>query len=120
MPHDVCETVYTDQKAVDYVAKRLSDARQTNKIAEIFRTLADPTRIHIIEALSIRELCVCDLAHLLGLTQSATSHQLRLLRQSGIVRYRKEGRVVYYTLDDAHVADVLKAVADHAAHKETE
>lgn len=114
---DVCEVIFTDEKAVAFVRKRLSNEKITHRIAEMFKSLADPTRIRIIEALSIKELCVCDLANLLGMTQSAISHQLRLLRQNGILKYRKEGRTVYYSLDDHHVSDLLDSVSSHVTHK---
>ena len=114
---DVCEIVFTDEKAVAYVRKRLWDESKTHRIAEMFKALADPTRIRVIEALSIRELCVCDLANLLGMTQSAISHQLRILRQSGVLKYRKEGRIVYYSLDDEHVSGLLNSVSSHVSHR---
>jgi ArsR family transcriptional regulator len=114
---DVCETVFTDEKAVAYVRQRLSDEPKTHKIAEIFKALADPTRIRVIEALSIKELCVCDLANLLGMTQSAISHQLRILRQNGVLKYRKDGRIVYYSLDDDHVSTLLNTVSSHVSHR---
>ncbi|VAX21648.1 Cadmium efflux system accessory protein [hydrothermal vent metagenome] len=114
---DVCETVFTDEKAVAYVRSRLSDEPKTHRIAEIFKALADPTRIRVIEALSIKELCVCDLSNLLGMTQSAISHQLRILRQNAILKYRKEGRIVYYSLDDEHVSGLLSSVSSHVSHR---
>ena len=114
---DVCEINFTDEEAVAHVRKMLSSGSTTHQIAEIFKALSDPTRIRVIEALSIRELCVCDLANLLGMTQSAISHQLRILRQNGILRYRKEGRIVYYSLDDVHVSEILNSVASHVSHR---
>lgn len=114
---DVCETVFTDEKAVAYVRKRLSDESKTHQIAEVFKALADPTRIRVIETLSIRELCVCDLANLLCMTQSAISHQLRILRQNGVLKYRKDGRIVYYSLDDEHVSQLLNSVSSHVSHR---
>jgi ArsR family transcriptional regulator len=88
----------------------LQDARETmpddelvRDLAETFRALSDPTRVRIIWALTHRELCVSDLASLLGLTGSAVSHQLRLLRSQRLVKYRKEGKAAYYTLDDEHI-----------------
>ena len=83
---------------------------------EIFNALSDPTRVRIISALNARELCVCDLAALLGMTQSAISHQLRLLRTLRLVRNRKDGRIVYYSLDDEHIRDLFQRGVDHITH----
>ncbi len=114
---DVCEINFTDEEAVILVRESMSEKAKVHRIAEMFKALSDPTRIRIIEALSIKELCVCDLANLLGMTQSAISHQLRLLRQNSILKYRKEGRVVYYSLDDEHVSEILNSVASHISHR---
>jgi ArsR family transcriptional regulator len=84
--------------------------------AEIGGALADPTRFRLIGALAEGEMCVCDLAAALGMQQSAVSHQLRLLRHLGLVRTRREGRVVYYALDDDHVLAIFRQILDHVAH----
>ncbi|NIA16659.1 MAG: metalloregulator ArsR/SmtB family transcription factor [Nitrospiraceae bacterium] len=78
-----------------------------NALAETFRVLSDPTRIRIIAALSQQELCVCDLAKILGLTGSAVSHQLRLLRGQRLTKYRREGKIAYYSLDDEHISNLF-------------
>ena len=114
---DVCEINFTDEEAVILVRESMSEEAKVHRIAEMFKALSDPTRIRIIEALSIKELCVCDLANLLGMTQSAISHQLRLLRQNSILKYRKEGRVVYYSHDDEHGSETLNSVASHNSHR---
>lgn len=85
------------------------------RLAETFRVLGDPTRVRILHALSLEELCVCDIASLLGTTKSAVSHQLRLLRSLRVVRYRKAGRIVYYSLDDSHVGNLLREGLSHIA-----
>ena len=85
--------------------------------AELFAALADPTRLRLVAALAERELCVCDLAATLGLSDSAVSHQLRLLRERGLVRARRDGRLVYYALDDVHVASLFAGALDHVAHQ---
>ncbi|MEP7274653.1 MAG: metalloregulator ArsR/SmtB family transcription factor [Acidobacteriota bacterium] len=77
-------------------------------LAETFKLLGDSTRIRIAFALSREELCVCDLANLLGISQSAASHSLRVLRQMRLVRVRKEGKIAYYALDDHHIASLLE------------
>jgi ArsR family transcriptional regulator len=76
-------------------------------LAEFFKVFGDPTRIKILSSLSVGEMCVCDIAHLLGMTQSAISHQLRTLKQARLVRNRKDGKVVYYALDDEHVKQII-------------
>ena len=83
------------------------------RLAETFRVLGDPTRVRIIQALSLDELCVCDIASLLSTTKSAVSHQLRLLRSLRVVKYRKAGRIVYYSLDDSHVENLLQEGLHH-------
>jgi ArsR family transcriptional regulator, lead/cadmium/zinc/bismuth-responsive transcriptional repressor len=85
-------------------------------VAEVFAALGDPTRLRIVAALAHAELCVCDLAATVGQTDSAVSHQLRLLRALGLVRSRREGRLVYYALDDDHVAALFGEALDHLAH----
>jgi DNA-binding transcriptional ArsR family regulator len=82
-------------------------------LAETFRALGDPTRLRILDALSRAELCVCDLARALGLSESATSHQLRLLRSLRLVRTRRAGRMIFYALDDAHITGLLAQGLEH-------
>ncbi len=95
---------------------RLSETR-ANAIARAFKALSDPTRVRLIAAILDRERCVHDLCIALTLEQSAVSHQLRLLRDQGLVRYRKQGRHVYYSLDDAHIRDLFETALLHVAHK---
>jgi ArsR family transcriptional regulator, lead/cadmium/zinc/bismuth-responsive transcriptional repressor len=85
-------------------------------VAEVFAALGDPTRLRIVAALAHAELCVCDLAATVGQTESAVSHQLRLLRALGLVRPRREGRLVYYALGGDHVAALFGQALDHVAH----
>jgi ArsR family transcriptional regulator len=82
-------------------------------LAETFRVLGDPTRLKLVAALAQEELCVCDLATLLGASQSAVSHSLRALRQLRLVRYRKVGKIAYYSLDDAHIGRLLTEGVRH-------
>ena len=95
----------------------LLNADTVGALADIFKVLGDPTRVRILDALARGELCVCHLAQLLGLTESAISHQLRLLRNTRVVRSRREGRLIYYSLDDKHVLTLfrqgLKHVEEH-------
>lgn len=82
-------------------------------LAETFGALSDPTRVRIITVLSDQELCVFDLARLLGLTGSAVSHQLRLLRAQRLVKYRKEGKIAFYSLDDDHIRNLIEECVKH-------
>lgn len=82
-------------------------------LADIFKVLGDPTRVRILDVLSRGELCVCHLAALLGLTESAVSHQLRLLRNTRVVRSRRQGRLIYYALDDKHVLTLFRQGLRH-------
>ncbi|HSR29084.1 MAG TPA: metalloregulator ArsR/SmtB family transcription factor [Anaerolineae bacterium] len=100
------------QKALPYL---LGDASAL-RLAETFKALSDPTRLRIVSLLADAELCVCDLAAALGMSQSAVSHQLRTLRDLRLVRWRREGRQIFYTLDDEHVADLFRRGLDHVVH----
>ena len=82
-------------------------------LAEFFKVFADSTRMKIIYALMEKELCVCDIAKIVGTTQSAISHQLRVLKQSKLVKFRKEGKEVYYSLDDDHIIEIVKKGREH-------
>ncbi len=87
--------------------------RMVRALAETFGTLSDPTRVRIISALAGEELCVFDLARLLGLSGSAISHQLRLLRGQRLVKYRKEGKIAFYSLDDDHIRNLMEECIKH-------
>jgi ArsR family transcriptional regulator, lead/cadmium/zinc/bismuth-responsive transcriptional repressor len=89
--------------------------RMVRALAETFSALSDPTRVRIITALTDQELCVFDLARLLGLTGSAVSHQLRLLRGQRLVKYRKEGKIAYYSLDDDHIRRLMEECIKHVS-----
>lgn len=111
--NDLCEINCIDHEKVGAIRSRLLADKDVMRLSETFRLLGDPTRVRIIHALSLEELCVCDIAALLGTTKSAVSHQLRLLRTMRVVRYRKAGKIVYYALDDNHVRSLLQAGCDH-------
>lgn len=104
---DRCEIQFVDELKVRRAARALAPASAVVALAETFKLLGDPTRLKIVLALSREELCVCDLARLLGASQSAVSHSLRLLRQMQLVRFRKVGKCAYYTLDDEHIERLL-------------
>ena len=82
-------------------------------LAELFKMFADSTRVKILYALFESELCVCDIAKVLGLTQSAVSHQLRILKGGKLVKYRREGKIVFYSLADDHVRSIIEMGMDH-------
>lgn len=114
MPQDaICSITLIDEAKVAAVRNAMPPEEIFFRLAETFRVLGDPTRVRILQALSLEELCVCDLASLLGTTKSAISHQLRLLRSLRVVRYRKAGRIVYYSLDDNHVGNLLREGLHH-------
>ena len=94
----------------------LVDGVTARNLSRTFQALADPTRVRIISALSHTELCVYDLAALLDITHSAVSHQLRILRDLRLVRSRKQGRLVYYALDDEHIHDLFHRGLEHVGH----
>jgi len=114
---DVCEIVYVNKVQVKRVQKQMPDPATVSQVTEIFASLSDPNRARIVFALSKAELCVCDLAVLLGMTISAVSHQLRVLRHLGLVKYRKQGRMVYYSLDDEHASALLTQALEHVSHE---
>jgi len=99
---------------VEGVAGRLLDARAAARVAETFKVLGDATRVRIVHALSLAELCTTDLAALLGMSEPAVSHHLRVLRQMRLVRYRRQGRLVYYALDDEHIRRLFDDSLRHA------
>jgi ArsR family transcriptional regulator len=111
-----CEVDAIHQNLVELAARTLVDQDSADNIARIFQALADPTRVRLISAMIASELCVCDLSMLLGMTQSAVSHQLRILRDLRLVHSRKEGRVVFYALDDDHIRDLFTRTKEHLLH----
>lgn len=114
--YSTCEENHINEDAVRDARQALIDVDRAGRLAQIFAALADPTRLRIISALEAGELCVCDLAAVLDMTQSAVSHQLRLLRALGLVKNRKDGRVVYYALDDEHIRDLFQRGLEHITH----
>lgn len=97
-------------------SQKVLDEQTASRVAEIFRCLGDASRVRIISALSSDEMNVGALSEVVGISESAVSHQLRVLRQMRLVRSRKEGRQVYYALDDEHIADLYYRGLDHVLH----
>ena len=102
-----CSCAIIHEDVINEVKKHIPKEEILYDLSDLFKMLGDSTRIKVLCALFQSEMCVCDIAALLGMTQSAISHQLRVLKQSRLVKYRKEGRVVYYSLDDEHVKNIF-------------
>jgi ArsR family transcriptional regulator len=113
---DVCEVTHIEEDRIRRAQAQLIDGLTATRLAGFFKALSDPTRVRIISALSSGELCVCDVAATLGMTQSAISHQLRVLRQLRLVKRRREGQMAYYTLDDEHVSCLFSEGMSHLEH----
>jgi DNA-binding transcriptional ArsR family regulator len=105
---------YVDLEAAARVEAALVDPAIASRLAETFKVLGDTTRVRIIHALSLEELCTHDLASILDMSESAVSHQLGLLRLLRLVKFRREGRIVYYSLDDEHIRRVFEDSLRHA------
>lgn len=95
----------------------MTEDSQLVQMAELFRALDDPTRLKIINALLLAEMCVCDLAALLNMTQPAISHHLKTLRQTQLIKFRRDGRIVYYSLDDDHIELLFRQGLAHVIER---
>ncbi|MHB8337635.1 MAG: ArsR/SmtB family transcription factor [Ignavibacteriaceae bacterium] len=109
----VCEIQIIDKVKVKKTKAKLPGIDETLQIAGIFKLLGDPTRLKIILALIENELCVCDLAAVINSTVSAVSHQLRLLRSEKLIKFRKDGKMVYYSIDDDHIKNLIDQLKEH-------
>ena len=109
----VCQRRAINQKKVNSVKDQMYDDSVFTSLSETFKVLGDKTRTRILYALSKEELCVCDISAVLNMSMSAVSHQLRPLRNMRLVRYRKKGKEVYYSLNDEHIVKLLKITYDH-------
>jgi DNA-binding transcriptional ArsR family regulator len=112
-PAEACDVSDADPVRVAGARAALIDDREAGDLAETFRVLGDPTRVRIVDAISRGELCVCDIAAVVGQSESAVSHQLRILRGMRLVRSRRQGRMVYYALDDQHILDLFEQGRRH-------
>lgn len=108
-----CGVVCVHEHTVDEVLHEMPGDETLYDLAELFKVFGDSTRIKILYALFEAELCVCDIAQLLGLTQSAVSHQLRVLKNSRLVKFRREGKTVFYSLSDDHVRKIIAQGMEH-------
>lgn len=107
----ICTILHED--VIERVRQDMPEEGHLYDLAELFKVFGDSTRIRILYALSASEMCVCDIAALLGMTQSAISHQLRILKAAHLVKHRKVGKVVFYALDDSHVAHIFAQGLEH-------
>ncbi|CAM4327903.1 ArsR family transcriptional regulator [Bacillus manliponensis] len=110
---DVCCQKIIHEDVVEKVKRTIPVDDSLSQVAELFKVLGDRTRTRILHALFEAEMCVCDLSYLLGMTQSSVSHQLRVLKQAKLVKNRKEGKVVYYSLADDHVIRIFEQAFEH-------
>ena len=113
----ICDCNVIHQEVVENTIKQMADEDMLNKLAEFFKILGDITRTKILYALDKNEMCVCDIANVLNMSKSSISHQLGTLRRSGIVKCRKVGKEVFYTLDDEHVREVFEVGMEHIEHR---
>ena len=112
----ICDCNVIHQEVVDETINKMPNENTFNKLAEFFKLLGDTTRAKILWALDQNEMCVCDIANVLGMSKSSISHQLGTLRRSNIVKCRKQGKEVYYTLDDDHVKGLFELGLEHINH----
>ena len=110
---DACEVSCVHPEAVQKAKQAMPDVACALDASALLKTVADPTRLRLLSALDTGELCVCDLAAVVGIRESAVSHQLRLLRAHRLVTFRKEGRIAYYRLLDHHVTSLIGSALDH-------
>ncbi|MBR1677773.1 MAG: helix-turn-helix transcriptional regulator [Clostridia bacterium] len=110
---EICECNHTHRKLVDEVKKIMPSEDTLYDVAELFKVFGDSTRTNILTALFESEMCVCDISALLNMTKSAISHQLRILRQSKLVKARKSGKEVFYSLADDHIEQIFKMAIEH-------
>lgn len=113
----ICDCNIIHEDIVKKVLNTIIQQEKINKISDFFKILGDLTRAKIIAALDQNEMCVCDIANVLQMTKSSVSHQLAILRKAKLVKYRKEGKTVYYSLSDNHVQEVFESALDHINHE---
>jgi len=106
-----CDIIHDD--IISKVREQTPPEEMLYDLAELFKVFGDSTRVRILSALFVSEMCVCDIAKLLGMTQSAISHQLRILKQTRLVKNRKDGKTVYYSLDDEHIKNIFDQGLEH-------
>lgn len=113
----VCDCNIIHQNAVNIALKNKPKEKELENLTTLFKILGDSTRTKILWILDHHEMCVCDIANVLNMTKSSISHQLAILREAGIVRFRRNGKEVYYTLDDEHISRLYEIGLEHINHK---
>lgn len=113
----VCIGHLSDEMSIKNLRESLKQEKEIELLSNMFKVLSDATRLKIIYVLSKSSLCVCDIANILEMTQSAISHQLRILRDMKLVKFKREGKLVIYSLDDEHVLELFKQGLNHVKHK---
>ena len=113
----MCDCNIIHQNAVNIALKNKPEEKELENLTAIFKILGDNTRTKILWILDHQEMCVCDIANVLNMTKSSISHQLAVLREAGIVRFRRSGKEVYYTLDDEHISRLYEIGLEHIHHK---
>lgn len=113
----ICDCNVVHRDAVDAALSKMPSDSVIQEISSFFRIIGDPTRSKIISALLESEMCVCDLANVLSMSKSSISHQLAKMRESGVVKCRREGKEVYYSLDDEHVSEIFETTIIHIKHR---
>lgn len=112
---DKCDIQCIHEDRVQEVKALMIDEHKIMNLADTFKTLGDPTRVKILYALLQKELCVCDIAAVIGISDSAVSHQLRVLRGQKLVKFRRDGKILYYSLDDNHVSALFAQGLEHVS-----
>jgi ArsR family transcriptional regulator len=115
---DTCQVFCFNRETVQAISRQMLEAPVVERLSGTFKVLGDRTRVMVLYALSKHELCVCDLAAILKMSRSAVSHQLRVLRDARLVKYRRDGKMVYYSLDDRHVLSLFEQGLEHVAHEQ--
>ncbi len=115
MTEDICERRIIHEDRLERARTILPAQGEIERMGDLFKAMADPGRVQILMALDVQEMCVCDLAALLGVSESAASHQMRILRTMNLVKNRREGQVLYYRLVDDHVMQLVRVARDHVS-----
>ena len=110
---EICDSIVMHKEVVENTKIKMPDDTSLNELADFFKIFGDSTRVRILWALSLNQMCVCDIAALLNMSQSSISHQLRVLKQNKFVKNRRDGKVVYYSLLDEHISYILKQGLTH-------
>ena len=115
-----CDCNIIHEEVVYNTKKQLEEIKIFNDVSNFFKIIGDTTRTKILFSLDNNEMCVCDIANTLGMSKSSISHQLSVLKENGIIKSRRSGKEVYYTLDDEHVSEVFEVALEHINHKKGE